>query len=336
MFGQALGIDIGSANTVVVVRRRGIVAREPSVVAVNRKTRAVIAVGTEAHRMVGRTPDTIISVRPVQGGVIADLRRSAALLRHLMGKVAGSRWLRPRVVLTVPTGASAVEQRALAEAALEGGAGEVFLLEEAVAAALGAGLPVHKPEGSLLVDVGSGTTDVAVVALGGVVVSASTTAAGDQIDEAIARHVKRMHNLLIGEPTAEQIKLRLGAALPGRTDAMPVTGRLVSTGIPAALPVTAGEVYEAMRDTLAQIDALVCGVLERTPPELLADISRRGLTLTGGMALLPDLDRRLAQVTGLTVHVAESPMDAVANGIGMVLEHPGQVRLTQIKRRRKA
>lgn len=331
MFAQELGIDLGTSKTIVVARRKGIVATEPTVVAVNRQTKSVMAVGRAAHKMIGRTPDTILSVRPIQGGVISDLEHSTALLKHMIRQIAASRWLRPHVVLTVQSGASEVDKRALAEATVQAGAGAVYLVEETVAAALGAGLPVHRSVGSMVVDIGSGTTNVAVIALGGVVVSATSSAAGDQMDEAIARTLKREHNLLIGSPTAERLKVETCSAFPGATRTAAVTGRLLTTGLPAVVQVAASEIHAAVSEVLTQIDHLVLSVLERTPPELLSDISESGITLTGGTAMLPGLAERLAQRTGLPVHLAESPIEAVALGTGRALEHPERVKLFRIK-----
>jgi len=332
MFGMEIGIDLGSANTVVVVRKRGIVAKEPSVVAVDRRTHAVIAVGSAAHSMIGRTPDSIVSVHPVQGGVISDMNHSTALLKHLIRQIAGSRWLRPRVVLTMQTNASEVDKRALAEAAQQAGAGEVLLVEESVAAGLGAGLPVDRPVGSLLVDIGHGTTNVAVISLGGVVVSGSSPAAGDQMDEAIIRYMKREHSLLIGQPTAERVKVQFGSALAGaRTGKASVTGRLVTTGTPAAVQVDAAEILGAIDDCLSQIDHLVISVLERTPPDLLGDISEHGMTLTGGGALLAGLPERLSKATGLKVNMADAPQDAVALGTERVLENRRRITVYKVK-----
>lgn len=331
MFAREIGIDLGTANTTVVARRRGIIAKEPSVVAVNRRTKSVVAVGEEARSMIGRTPDTIMSVRPVQGGVISDMDHSTALLKHLIRKIAGSRWLKPRVVLTMQTNASEVDKRALAEAAVQAGAGEVLLVQETVAAAIGAGLPVDHAEGSLLVDIGSGTTDVAVISLGGVVVSASAPIAGDQLDEAVAKYLKKEHGLLIGTPTAERVKIELGAALPGRIGTTKVTGRLVTTGLPTALEISAQEIYGALADSLANIEHLIRSVIERTPPELLADISTRGITLTGGGALLYGMSERLAQATALPVRVADSPLEAVALGTERLLERQSRVSMYKIK-----
>ncbi|HEY3365205.1 MAG TPA: rod shape-determining protein [Symbiobacteriaceae bacterium] len=331
MFTQELGIDLGTANTVVVARRKGIVATEPSVVAVDRKTKSIVAVGAEARQMIGRTPDSIMSIRPVQAGVISDLNYSTTLLKYLIHGVSSSRWLRPRVILTMQSSASEVDRRTLAEAAVQAGAGEVYLMEQTVAAALGAGLPVAQATGSLLVDVGSGTICASVISLGGVVVSNSSGMAGDTLDEAIIRYVKREHSLLIGQPTAERLKLRLGSAVPGVSGSATVAGRLVTTGMPAAVLIKAGEVFEALNDSLAQVDSLVLNLLERTPPELLADISSSGITLTGGGALLRGLDLRLSQVTSLPVRVADSPMETVAMGTGQVLEGKQRVPLRRIK-----
>lgn len=332
MFGQEIGIDLGSAKAVVVAKKRGIIAKEPTVIAINRQTRAVVAVGDEARRMIGRTPDTIESVRPVRGGVVNDLDHSTALLKHLLRNIAGSRWLRPRLVLTVLTSANEVEKRALAEAAMQAGAGEVMLLEETVAAGLGAGLPVDRPQGSLLVDIGGGTTDVAVISLGAPVVSASLGVAGDYFDDAIARYVKKERNLLIGSPTAERIKLECAAAVPGgRKGSTTVVGRQMSTGNPATAELHAEEVYGAIADGLAQIDHLIVSVLERTPPDLLADISHTGLMLTGGSAMLPGMCQRLEKVTGLPVRLAEDPLNAVAMGTSEVLENPWRINLFRVK-----
>lgn len=332
MFAAEIGIDLGSANTVVVAKRRGIIAKEPSVVAVHRVTKAVVAVGNEARNMIGRTPENIVPIRPVRGGVISDMGHSTALLQHMIRQIAGSRWLKPRLVLTAQTGANAVDKRALADAALQAGAGEVSLVDEAVAAALGAGLPVESPVGSLLVHVGSGRTNVAVLSLGAVVVSASCEAAGDLLDEMVARHLKKEHGLLIGALTAERMKIELGSAMPGRSDSAKVTGRLNTTGGPAAVEVRAAEIHAAITDTIGQIADTVVSVLGLTPPELLADISRGGLTLTGGGALLDGLDRRLAQVTGLPVRLAEAPTDAVALGTAQLLEKQSYIAIMKVKK----
>jgi rod shape-determining protein MreB len=332
MFAQEVGIDLGSANAVVVAKNKGIIAKEPTVIAVNRQTKAVVAVGAEARQMIGRTPDTILSIRPVRAGVVSDLDHSTALLKHLLRKIAGSRWLRPRLVLTIQTNASEVEKRALAEAAVQAGAGEVLLLEETVAAGLGAGLPIERALGSMLVDIGSGTTDVAVMSLGGVVVSTSAKVAGDDMDEAVAKYIKKEKNVLIGTPTAERVKIEFGAALPGRrTGQTTIVGRQLATGTPAAMPISADEVFGAIKDSLAQIDALVLNVLERTPPDLLADITHTGLVLTGGGALLPGMAERLSHLTGLPVRLADAPQEAVAMGAGHVLENPRRISLYRVK-----
>lgn len=331
MLAQELGIDLGSAHTVVVSKNKGIVAKEPSVVAIDQDTKQVIAVGEAAHRMVGRTPDSILPVHPVRSGVISDMNCSTMLLKHMIRTVARSRWLRPHLLLPIQADASDVDKRALAQAASQAGAGVLDLVPETVAAALGADLPVDEPVGSLLMDIGSGTTDVAVISLGGVVLSASTAVAGKAMDDAVARHLKKYHNLLVGQPTAERLKIELGSALPGSEMQFSVTGRLLTTGRPSVVTVTSEDVYEAVKDLLEQIDALVLGVLERTPPELLADISHSGLILTGGGALLHRLSERLARATGLAVTVAEEPIEAVARGAQQLLERRTKVILERVK-----
>lgn len=331
MFTHEIGIDLGTANTVVVAKRRGIVAKEPTVVAIDRRSRTVIAVGSEARLMLGRTPDTIQSVRPIQGGIVFDLSQSAALVKHMIRQIPGSRFFRPKVVMTVPAGASEVERRTLGEAARQAGASEVLLLEETLAAALGAGLPVNQPTGSLLVDIGSGSTCAAVIALGGVVVSASCNGGGDRLDEAVSRHMKREHNLLIGPPTAERVKIECGSALPQQAGRTTVTGRLLTTGTPGAVEVTSAELYNSLIEPLSQIDAMLVSVLERTPPELLSDICQSGLTLTGGGALLQGMVERLEQLTNLPVRVAETPQEAVAMGMEHVLANPHLVRMHRLK-----
>ncbi len=333
MFAKELGIDLGSANTAVVARRSGIVAREPSVVAVDRYTREVLAVGAKARRMIGRTPDSILPVQPVRGGMICDLDRTTALLRHMIRQIANSRWLRPRLVLTAQFGVGGVEQRALHEAAVQAGAGEVFLVDEAVAAALGAGLPVQKPTGSLVIDIGGGTVDAAVISLGSVVIAASAPTAGDFMDEAIARHLRREYNLIIGEPTAERVKIQLGSALPPENRSLSVSGRQVTTGLPTAIDVRAEEVHAALREPLGQIDTLLLSLLERTPPELMADIATTGITLTGGGAQLAGLAERLGRLTGLPVQLAENPADAVAIGTARALGNRNVLRLVSARRK---
>lgn len=333
MFAKELGIDLGSANTAVVAKRRGIVAREPSVVAIDRNTREVVAVGQTARHMIGRTPDSILPVLPVRGGVICDLDRTTALLRHMIRRIANSRWLRPRLVLAAQTGVSEVERRALLDAAVQAGAGEVFLVDKTVAAALGADLPVSKPSGSLLMDIGGGTTDVAVISLGAVVIASTIPVAGDQMDEAIARHVRREHNLIIGDPTAERIKLGLGAAIHPPEKRMTISGRQLTTGLPAAVELTASEIHSALREPLAHMDALLLSLLERTPPELMADISLSGITLTGGGAQMPGLSERLTLLTGLPVACAENAADAVALGTTRVLENKSQLKLVSAKKK---
>lgn len=333
MFAKELGIDLGSANTAVVARRRGIIAREPSVVAIDRYTREVVAVGSRARLMIGRTPRSILPVQPVRAGVICDLDRTTELLRHMIRQIAHSRWLRPRLVLAAQTGIGDVERRALLDAAVQAGAGEVYLIDRTVAAALGAGLPVYKPTGSLVIDIGGGTADVAVISLGAVVITASATAAGDEMDEVIIRHVRRERNLVIGEPTAERVKILLGSAVPPAAKRIAVSGRLVTTGLPASVEVTADEIHSALREPLAHLDGLLLSLLERTPPELMADISQSGIVLTGGGAQLSGLVERLSRLTGLPVTQAEDPANAVAIGTTWALENRQQLRLVSAKQK---
>lgn len=331
MLAQELGIDLGSAHTVVVSKGKGIVAMEPSIVAVDQDTKQVIAVGESAHRMVGRTPESILPVHPVRGGVISDIACSTTLLKHMIRTVARSRWLRPHLLVTIQASATEVDKRALAEAASQAGAGTLDLVPETVAAALGADLPVDDPVGSFVVDIGSGTTDAAIISLGGVVLSASSTAAGNAFDDAVARYLKKYHNLLVGQPTAERLKIELGSALPGSEAELNVTGRLLTTGRPSSVTVRAADIYEATHDLLEQIDALILGVLEQTPPELLGDISQSGLILTGGGAMLKNLPERLTKATGLRVLLAEDPVQAAALGAQRLLERRSKVILERVK-----
>ncbi|ADU50300.1 rod shape-determining protein MreB [Thermaerobacter marianensis DSM 12885] len=321
-FVRDLGVDLGTVNTVVYVEGRGIVLNEPSVVAVDRETGHVLAVGSEAHRMLGRTPGNIVAARPLRGGVIADFTATATLLKMLLKRAVPQRLgLRPRMVVCVPSGVTTVERRAVIEAGYEAGARKVYLLEEPVAAALGAGLAIHEPGGHMVVDVGGGTTDIAVLSLGGVVVATSTRTGGDTFDEAIVRYVKRQYNVLIGERTAEQAKIAIGTAVPpeGDGERFEVRGRDLVTGLPRTLHLSAAEVQQALEEPLAALLAALRGALERVPPELAADILHRGLVLTGGGSLLRGLDRRIADATGLPVVRPEQPLLTVALGTGVAL-----------------
>ena len=316
-----IGIDLGTANTLVYVKDHGIVLREPSVVAVKTGTNEVVAVGDDAKRMLGRTPGGITAIRPLKDGVIADFRVTEAMLRHFIRKVHNRRsMVRPRVVIAVPSGITEVEKRAVKESAEQAGAREVHLMEEPMAAAIGVGLPVQEAAGNMIVDIGGGTTEVAIISLSGSVYARSVRVAGDELDEAIINYMKRAYNLMIGERTAEEIKLRIGSAFPmGKEATMEVKGRDMVAGLPKTITITSQEVREAMLEPLNTIIDAVRTTLERCPPELSADLVDRGIMLAGGGALLRGLDKLLQEETALPVHVAEDPLSAVAEGTGRVL-----------------
>ena len=320
-FGSSdIGIDLGTANTLVFLKGHGIVLREPSVVAVKESTNEVVAVGDDAKRMLGRTPGNIRAIRPLKDGVIADFKVTEAMLRHFIKKVLPGRFSNPRVVVAVPSGITEVEKRAVKESAEQAGAKEVFLIEEPMAAAIGVGLPVQEAAGNMIVDIGGGTTEVAIISLSGIVYSRSVRVAGDELDEAVINYMKRAYNLMIGERTAEEIKLRIGSAYPqGKETTMEVKGRDMVAGLPKTITITSQEVREAMLEPLNTIIDAVRTTLERCPPELSADLVDRGIMLAGGGALLRGLDKLLQEETALPVHVAEDPLSAVAEGAGRVL-----------------
>ncbi len=320
-FSNDIGIDLGTANTLVNVKDHGIVLREPSVVAVRAGTNEVLAVGDDAKRMLGRTPGNIVAIRPLRDGVIADFEVTEAMLRHFIRKVHNSRRMaHPRVVIAVPSGITEVEKRAVKESAQQAGAREVYLIEEPMAAAIGVGLPVQDASGNMVVDIGGGTTEVALISLSGIVYSRSVRVAGDELDEAVVQYMKRAYNLMIGERTAEEIKIRLGSAYPmGKETTMEVKGRDLVAGLPKTISITSQEIREAMMEPLNTIVEAVRVTLERCPPELSADLVDRGIVLAGGGALLRGLDKLLQEETGLPVHVAEDPLSAVAEGCGKVL-----------------
>jgi rod shape-determining protein MreB len=320
LFSNDIGIDLGTANTLVYVKDQGIVLREPSVVAVRAGTSQVLAVGDEAKRMLGRTPGNIVAVRPLKDGVIADFEMTEAMLRHFITKVHNRKWVRPRVVIAVPSGITEVEKRAVKESAAHAGAREVYLIEEPMAAAIGVGLPVQDAAGNMIIDIGGGTTEVALISLSGIVFSRSVRVAGDELDEAIAGYMKRAYNLMIGERTAEEIKIKIGSAYPMEKEtSMEVKGRDLVAGLPKTLTITSQEVREALLEPISTIVESVRVTLERCPPELSADLVDRGLILAGGGALLRGLDKLLQEETGLPVHVAEDPLSAVAEGTGRAL-----------------
>src|SRR6201996_1887409 len=324
LLSNDIGIDLGTANTLVYVKDHGIVLREPSVVAVQVGTSHVLAVGDEAKRMLGRTPGNIVAIRPLKDGVIADFEITEAMLRHFIHKVHNRRTLfkpRPRVVIAVPSGITEVEKRAVKESAWRAGAREVHLIEEPMAAAIGCGLPVQDAAGNMIIDIGGGTTEVALISLSGIVFSRSVRVAGDELDEAVAGYMKRAYNLMIGERTAEEIKIKIGSAYPMEKETtMEVKGRDLVAGLPKTLTITSQEVREAMAEPVQVIVESIRITLERCPPELSADLVERGIVLAGGGALLRGLDKLLAEETGLPVHVAEDPLSAVAEGTGKVLQ----------------
>ena len=325
MFGtKDLGIDLGTANTLVYVRGKGIVVREPSVVALRTDTKTIEAVGEQAKRMIGRTPGNIRAVRPMKDGVIADFDTTATMIKYFI-RQAYKRTLfsrQPNVMVCVPSGITAVEKRAVEDATRQAGAREAYTIEEPFAAAIGADLPVWEPTGSMVVDIGGGTTEVAVISLGGIVTSRSVRVAGDEMDDAIIQYIKRTYNLLIGERSSEQLKIDIGSAMKvDNPVSMEVRGRDLVTGLPKTVSVTTNEIVEALADTVQSIVDAVKVTLERCPPELAADIMDRGIVLTGGGALLRNLDKLLARETGMPVLVADNPMDCVAVGTGRALEN---------------
>ncbi|MFJ9517815.1 rod shape-determining protein [Kitasatospora sp. NPDC101801] len=334
--GQDIGIDLGTANTLVYLRGKGIVLNEPSVVAVDRKTGEVLSVGTEARRTLGRTPEDVVASRPLRDGVIADFDGTRHLLRHLLAKATGTAVRRfragPRVVVCVPSGITGVERRAVIEAVGSAGAASVHLIQEPMAAAIGAGLPVHEPTGSMVVDIGGGTTEVAVVSMGGMVASRSIRVAGDRMDAAITKQVKKDHGLLIGERTAEELKLAIGSADPIPGDQTPaelvVRGRDAVGGLPRSATVTAAQIREALDEPVAEIVLAVRQTLDAVPPELSGDVMGQGIVLTGGGALLRGLDARISRETGLPVRVAENPLDCVVIGSGKCVEQIEELRRT--------
>jgi rod shape-determining protein MreB len=321
LFSNDLGIDLGTANSLVYVKDRGIVLREPSVVAIQTGTNRVLAVGEEAKRMLGRTPGNITAIRPMKDGVIADFEITEAMLRYFIRKVQNNRiMVRPRIIISVPSGITEVEKRAVKDSASHAGAREVYLIEEPMAAAIGVGLPVQEPAGNMIVDIGGGTTEVALISLAGIVFSRSVRVGGDEMDEAIIQYMKRVYNLMIGERSAEQIKISIGSAYPlPEETSMEVKGRDLVAGLPKTLTLTSEEVREAMHEPVMTIVEAVRFTLERCPPELAADLVDRGIVLAGGGALLRGIDKLIAEQTGLPVHVADDPLSAVAEGTGMVL-----------------
>ena len=320
-FSNDIGIDLGTANTLVYVKDRGIVLREPSVVAIQQGSNRVLAVGEEAKRMLGRTPGNIVAIRPMKAGVIADFEVTEAMLRYFIRKAHNRKWVvRPRIIISVPSGITEVEKRAVKDSATHAGAREVYLIEEPMAAAIGVGLPVQEPAGNMIVDMGGGTTEVAIISLAGIVLSRSVRVGGDEMDEAIVQYLKRVYNLMIGERTAEEIKITIGSAYPlGEEMSMEVKGRDLVAGLPKTLTITSEEIREALQEPVSAIIEAIRITLERCPPELSSDLVDRGIVLAGGTSQLRGMDKLLAEQTGLPVHVAEDPLSAVAEGTGVVL-----------------
>ncbi len=329
LLSHDIGIDLGTVNTLVMVKGKGIVIREPTVVALHKKTRQILAIGTEAKRMIGRTPAAIEAVRPLRDGVISDFDTTEAMLRYFIQKVhESSSWRnikipRPRVVVGIPSGVTEVEKRAVQDACLSAGAREAYLIEEPMAAAIGCKLPVEDPEGVMIIDIGGGTTEMAVISMGGMVLNKSLRIAGDELDEDIINYMRTRYGMLIGERTAEDVKIEIGSAYPvGKDDlATVVRGRDLSNGLPKSLKVTAAEIREALAPTISQMISGIHELLEETPPELLTDIVERGIYLAGGGALIRGLDKRIAEETKLPVYVADDPLTTVVRGCGEVLNN---------------
>lgn len=324
MFTRKIGIDLGTANTLVFIPKKGVVLNEPSVVAVSRDENRVLAVGNEARAMIGRTPDTIIAYRPLKDGVIADYRITEAMLRYFINRSSGwFRLFRPEVMVSVPAGVTSTERRAVIEATVQAGAKAAYVVKEPVLAAIGAGIPINEPSGHMVVDIGGGTTDIAVISLGGVVASTSVKVAGNRLDQAIADYMKRKHNIAIGERTAEDIKITIGSAVPvdDKNLKMEIKGRDLMTGLPRIVELHSNEITVAIADELDEILRAVKAVLHDTPPELAADVMDKGIVMTGGGSLLRNIEELVFRETGVPAHVAEDALFCVAKGTGIALEH---------------
>jgi rod shape-determining protein MreB len=321
-FANEVGIDLGTANVLVYIKGKGIVLNEPAVVAINKDTNEILAVGEEARQMLGRTPGNIVAVRPLKDGVISDYDITERMLKHFIRKTCGAgKFFKPKIMVCVPSGVTEVEKRAVREATMQAGGKDVFLMEEPLAAAIGAGLDITKPDGTMVIDIGGGTTDIAVMSMGGIVTSQSVKIAGDRFDDAIIKYMRKEHKLYIGERTAEDLKLKIGTAFPRETNvSMECRGRDLVTGLPKVVEVSSKEIMEALDEPLSIICEAIHRVLESTPPELAADISNAGIVITGGGAMLYGIDKRVEQRTGITCYIAENPMDCVAIGTGKALD----------------
>jgi rod shape-determining protein MreB len=318
-----IGIDLGTANILVYVRSKGIMIREPSVVALDKESGKILAVGEEARRMIGRTPGNIIAIRPMKDGVIADYDVTETMLKYFIEKVSPKpRLFRPQVVVCIPSGVTSVEKRAVLEAAMQAGAKNTYLIEEPMAAAVGAGIDIYEASGNMVVDVGGGTTDVAIISLGGIVVSESLRIGGDKFDEAIIKYIKKMYNLMIGERTAEEVKMQIGSAYPeGEGKTMGIRGRDLVTGLPRTIEFTSADSFQAMAEPINNVIDGIKSVLERTPPELASDIVDKGIVLSGGGSLLNGFTKLLSEETGIPIHLAEDPLSCVVLGTGRLLEN---------------
>ena len=334
-FASEVGIDLGTANVLVYIKGKGIVLNEPSVVAINNDTDEILAVGEEARQMLGRTPANIVAIRPLRDGVVSDYDITERMLKYFIRKTCGSgRFFKPRIMVCVPSGVTEVEKRAVREAAEQAGGKDVFLMEEPVAAAIGAGIDISKPDGVMVIDIGGGTTDIAVISLGGIVASSSVKMAGDKFDEAIVKYMRKAHKLYIGERTAEELKMTIGTAFPREeVISRECRGRDLVTGLPKSVEVTSEEIMDALDEPLHEICETVHNVLERTPPELAADISNSGIVATGGGALLYGIDKRIEDRTGIKVIIAEDPKSCVAIGTGKALNELDSLKSTYLNKR---
>ena len=323
MFIKQIGIDLGTANTLVYIPKKGVIINEPSVVAVSVDDNRVLAVGNEAKEMLGRTPDTIVAHRPLKDGVIADYKVTQAMLSYFINKASGRvKLFRPEIMISVPAGITSTEKRAVVEAAVRAGAKAAYVVKEPVLAAIGAGIPINEPSGNMIIDIGGGTSEVAIISLGGVVAWDSVRVGGDKIDKAISDYIKKKHNLAIGERTAEEIKIKIGNALPQKDkETFEIRGRDLINGLPKTITINNNEVTEAISDRLREIIRAIKNVLQKTPPELAADIMNKGMVLSGGGALLKNIDELMTQVTGVPCYVADEPLFCVAKGTGIALEN---------------
>ena len=337
-FSEEVGIDLGTANVIVYIKDKGIVLQEPSVVAVNEETNEILAVGEEAHQMLGRTPANIVALRPLRDGVISNYDITERMLKYFIRKTCGAgKFFRPRIMICVPSGVTEVEKRAAREAATQAGGKDVFLMEEPLAAAIGAGLDVARPEGNMVMDIGGGTTDIAIIALGGIVTSMSVKTAGDKFDEAIVKYMRKKHKLYIGERTAEELKINIGTAFPREKEiSRTCSGRDLVTGLPRDVEMTSSEMMEALEEPLHQICEASHAVLEKAPPELAADISSSGIYVTGGGALMYGIDQRVKERTGIDVHIAEEPMNCVAIGTGKALDNIDVIQRAAINKKKRS